>query len=65
MKPDRKTEMMVDEALAESFPASDPPWFMASVASIGAPPRSIEPTLAATRKGPRDDRAGVALSLPG
>ena len=65
METDRRTEMMVDEALEELFPASDPPWFMASATSIGAPPRPIESVLMAARTGPGNGSAGDTLSLPG
>jgi hypothetical protein len=33
----RAREDLVDLALSESFPASDPPFFMAGVAVLGAP----------------------------
>jgi hypothetical protein len=34
------TEELVDEALVETFPASDAPWFMAASAVVGAPHRN-------------------------
>jgi len=37
---DRVLEDRVDEALEETFPASDAPWFMAAAAVVGAPRRS-------------------------
>jgi hypothetical protein len=46
MQPRRKIERLMDDALAETFPASDPPWFMASISLIGAPahPGEAAPT---------------------
>jgi hypothetical protein len=34
------TDDLVDEALVETFPASDAPWFMAASAVVGAPYRN-------------------------
>jgi hypothetical protein len=34
------TDDLVDEALVETFPASDAPWFMAASAVVGAPNRN-------------------------
>jgi hypothetical protein len=33
----RKLEAAIDEALMETFPASDPPWFMAASGVVGFP----------------------------
>lgn len=35
-----RMDALIDESIAESFPASDPPSFMAGAAVAGSPPRA-------------------------
>jgi hypothetical protein len=42
---------LVDEALVETFPASDAPWFMAASAVVGAPHRNAPSRHRAQRDG--------------
>jgi len=50
MEYNRRTDELVDAALAESFPASDPPFFMAA-AVVGAPPANTSHRALGPRRG--------------
>jgi hypothetical protein len=45
---------LVDEALIQTFPASDAPWFMAASAVVGAPHRNGPSRHRAQRDGAND-----------
>jgi hypothetical protein len=55
MPSDRHMEDMIDAALADTFPASDPPFFVASAPDIKA--RAAAPTHGRTRSAADDSPA--------
>jgi hypothetical protein len=60
---DRRTEERIDAALADTFPASDPPFFMGSTAVAGSPHGKAP---AAERSGapPANDSRKPAVRQP-
>lgn len=66
---DRRTrypanEDAVDEALLETFPASDPPFFMAAASGGPRRPRDMA-NMSDSENPPGSTKAGLSLSLPG
>jgi len=59
-KPQNKSEPKVDEQIAESFPASDPPSYMGSTAVAGAPP---ETTSDNSSSGRRIENESVSIDI--